>query len=99
MPQWATSRWLSKEAQVHLLVDLAAQMKVFTAQHAAGGGKFSDELRGGTLDNFYEDVTGVCGDPDADLTTTATVEAMRVPQLCGWSPSPRRMWSPSAAAS
>ena len=46
----------SKEAQVQLLLDLAAQMKVVgTTQHAAGGGgKFSGELRGGPLDYFYQ---------------------------------------------
>jgi hypothetical protein len=58
----------SKEAQVQLLVDLAAQMKaVGTAQHAAGGGKFSGELKGGPLDDFFEGVTGVCGTPDAEI--------------------------------
>jgi hypothetical protein len=44
----------SKEAQVQVLVDLAAQMAVCTAQHSAGGGKFSGELRGGPLAYFYQ---------------------------------------------
>ena len=59
---------LSKPAMVQLLVDLAAQMAaVGTAQHAAGGGKFTGELKGGPLQDFYEGVTGVCGTPDADI--------------------------------
>ena len=45
---------------VQLLVDLATQVvAVRTAQHAAGGGKFTGELKGGLLDDFYKGVTGV----------------------------------------
>jgi hypothetical protein len=59
---------LSKPAMVQLLVDLAAQMAaVGTAQNSAGGGKFTGELKGGPLEDFYEGVTGVCGTPDADI--------------------------------
>ena len=59
---------LSKPAMVQLLVDLAAQMvAVGTAQDAAGGSKFTGELRGGSLEDFYQGVTGVCGPPDADI--------------------------------
>jgi hypothetical protein len=59
---------LSKPALVQLLVDLAAQMAaVGKAQGAAGGGKFTLELKGGLLDDFYKGVTGVCGEPDADI--------------------------------
>jgi hypothetical protein len=66
--QFAAIVDLSKPALVQLLVDLAEQMAaVGKAGDAAGGGKFSGVLRGGTLDDFYEGVTGVCGAPDADL--------------------------------
>ena len=59
---------LSKPALVQLLVDLAAQMAaVGKAQDAAGEGKFTGELEGGPLDEFYKGVTGVCGEPDADI--------------------------------
>ena len=59
---------LSKPAMVKLLVDLAAQVvAVGTAQDAAGGSKFTGELRGGSLEDFYQGVTGVCGPPDADI--------------------------------
>jgi hypothetical protein len=59
---------LSQPAMVQLLLDLAAQVAaVGKAQDAAGGSKFSGELRGGTLDDFYDGVTGVCGPPDADI--------------------------------
>jgi len=59
---------LSQPAMVQLLVSLAAQVAaVGTAQDGAGGSKFSGELKGGTLDDFYEGVTGVCGEPDADI--------------------------------
>ena len=51
---------LSQPAMVQLLVDLATQVAaVRTAQHAAGGGKFTGELKGGLLDDFYKGVTGV----------------------------------------
>ena len=66
--QFAAIVDLSKPALVQLLVDLAAQMvEVGKAQDAAGGGKFTGELKGGPLDAFYEGVTGVCGPPDADI--------------------------------
>ena len=53
---------------VQLLVDLAKQMAaVSTAQKNAGGSKFGGELKGGPLDDFYKGVTGVCGEPDADI--------------------------------
>jgi hypothetical protein len=59
---------LSKPAMVQLLVDLAAQVvAVGTAQDAAGGRKFTGELQGGSLEDFYQGVTGVCGPPDADI--------------------------------
>jgi len=55
---------LSHPAMVQLLVDLA----VGKAQDGAGGSKFTlDELKGGPLDDFYKGVTGVCGEPDADI--------------------------------
>ena len=38
-----------------------------TTSDGAGGSKFSGELKGGTLADFYEGVTGVCGEPDADI--------------------------------
>jgi hypothetical protein len=66
--QFAAIVDLSKPALVQLLVDLAAQMAaVGKAQGAAGGGKFTVELKGGPLDDFYKGVTGVCGEPDADI--------------------------------
>ena len=54
---------------VQLLVDLGAQMAaVATAQHAAQGkSKFGAELKGGTLDEFYSGVTGICGPTSADI--------------------------------
>jgi len=59
---------LSQPAMVQLLVGLAAQVAaVGKAQECAGGSKFSGELKGGPLDTFYEGVTGVCGEPDADI--------------------------------
>ena len=59
----------SRGAQIQLLVELGAQLAAVTsAQHAAaGGGKFTSELKGGTLADFYAGVTGLCGEPDADL--------------------------------
>jgi hypothetical protein len=55
-------------SMVQLLVDLAKQMAaVSTAQKNAGGSKFGGELKGGPLDDFYKGVTGVCGEPDADI--------------------------------
>jgi hypothetical protein len=59
---------LSQPAMVQLLVGLATQVAaVGKAQDGAGGGKFSGELKGGPLDDFYKGVTGVCGEPDADI--------------------------------
>ena len=59
---------LSEQTMVQLLVDLAAQVAaVGKAQDGAGGSKFSGELKGGPLDDFYKGVTGVCGEPDADI--------------------------------
>jgi ankyrin repeat protein len=59
---------LSQPAMVQLLVDLAAQLAaVGKAQDGAGGSKFSGELKGGPLEDFYKGVTGVCGPPDADI--------------------------------
>ena len=59
----------SRGAQIQLLVELGAQLAAVTsAQHAAAeGGKFTSELKGGTLADFYAGVTGLCGEPDADL--------------------------------
>jgi len=58
----------SKDAMVQVLVDLAMQMKaVGKAQDGAGGSKFRGELKGGKLDDFHRGVTGVCGEPDADI--------------------------------
>ena len=59
----------SRGAQIQQLVELGAQLAAVTsAQHAAaGGGKFTSELQGGTLADFYAGVTGLCGEPDADL--------------------------------
>ena len=58
----------SRDAQIQLLVDLGAQVAaVDSAQHAAEGGKFASELKGGSLEDFYAGVTGLCGEPDADL--------------------------------
>jgi hypothetical protein len=68
----------SQPAMVQLLVDVAAQVAaVGTAQDGAGGSKFSGELKGGTLDDFYEGVTGVCGEPDADIEKG---ESSKMPQ-------------------
>jgi hypothetical protein len=59
---------LSQPSMVQLLEDLAKQMAaVGEAQDAAGVGKFTGELEGGLLDVFYKGVTGVCGEPDADI--------------------------------
>jgi hypothetical protein len=59
---------LSQPAMVQLLVGLATQVAaVGKAQDGAGGGKFSGKLKGGPLDDFYKGVTGVCGEPDADI--------------------------------
>jgi len=55
---------------VQLLVDIGAQITaVAAAEHAAAAGsKFSPSaLQGGTLDEFYSGVTGICGQPSADL--------------------------------
>ena len=69
---------LSQPAMVQLLVDLAGQVAaVGKAQDGAGGSKFSGELKGGTLDDFYEGVTGVCGEPDADIEKG---ESSKMPQ-------------------
>ena len=59
----------SRGAQIQQLVELGAQLAAVTsAQHAAAdGGKFTSELKGGTLADFYAGVTGLCGEPDADL--------------------------------
>ena len=59
----------SRGAQIQQLVELGAQLAAVTsAQHAAAdGGKFTSELKGGTLEDFYAGVTGLCGEPDADL--------------------------------
>jgi hypothetical protein len=58
----------SEQTMVQLLVDVAAQVSaVGKAQDGAGVVKFSGELKGGTLDDFYEGVTGVCGEPDTDI--------------------------------
>ena len=58
----------SRNTLVALLVELGAQLAaVGTAQHAAEGGKFASELKGGTLQDFYQGVTGLCGEPDTDL--------------------------------
>ena len=48
-----------------------------TTSDGAGGSKFSGELKGGTLDDFYEGVTGVCGEPDADVEKG---ESSKMPQ-------------------
>jgi hypothetical protein len=66
--QFSTIVKLSQQTMVQLLVDLAAQVAaVGKAQDGAGGSKFTGELRGGTLENFNEGATGVCGEPDADI--------------------------------
>ena len=58
----------SHGALVQLLVGLGAQMTaVAAAEQAAQGSKFNAELKGGTLDDFYEGVTGICGPPSADI--------------------------------
>ena len=58
----------SRGAQIQQLVELGAQLAAVTsAQHAAEGGKFASELKGGTIEDFYEGVTGICGEPDADI--------------------------------
>jgi hypothetical protein len=40
---------------------------VAAAEQAAQGSKFNAELKGGTLDDFYKGVTGICGPPSADI--------------------------------
>ena len=58
----------SHGALVQLLVGLGAQMTaVAAAEQAAQGSKFNAELKGGTLDDFYKGVTGICGPPSADI--------------------------------
>jgi len=58
----------ARDTLVALLAELGAQLAaVGSAQQAAEGGKFASELRGGTLEDFHEGVTGICGEPDADL--------------------------------
>jgi len=58
----------SRNRLVALLAELGAQLAtVGSAQQAAEGGKFASELRGGTLENFYQGVPGLCGEPDADI--------------------------------
>ena len=58
----------SHGALVQLLVGLGAQMTaVAAAEQAAQGSKFNAELKGGTLDDFYQGVTGICGPPSADI--------------------------------
>ena len=58
----------SRGAQIQLLVELGAQLAAVTsAQHAAEGVKFASELKGGTIEDFYAGVTGLCGEPDADI--------------------------------
>jgi hypothetical protein len=59
---------MCKPAMVQLLVGLATQVAaVGKAQDGAGGSKFGKELKGAPLDAFYEGVTGVCGEHDADI--------------------------------
>ena len=58
----------SRPGLIQLLRDLRAQLAAAgSAQPAAEGGKFASELKGGTLGEFHEGVTGRCGEPDADL--------------------------------
>ena len=58
----------SRDAQIEFLAGLGAQVAaVGSAQQAVEGGKFASELKGGTLEDFYQGVTGICGEPDADL--------------------------------
>jgi hypothetical protein len=47
----------------------SSMLSVNQAQDGAGcsAAKFSGELKGGSLESFYGDVTGVCGEPDADI--------------------------------
>jgi hypothetical protein len=71
---------LSKPALVQLLVDLSAQMAaVGKAQDAAGEGKFTGELKGGLIDESYKGVTGVCGEPDADIEKGMREEHTKCP--------------------
>ncbi len=53
---------------MQLLEDLAKQMAaVGMAQYTEGSSKFSGELKGGQLDVFYKDVTGVYASPTRTL--------------------------------
>ena len=58
----------SRDVQIQLLKELRAQLAaVGSVKQPAEGGKFSSELRGGTLEDFYKGIAGPCGEPDADL--------------------------------
>ena len=59
----------SRGALIQLLVDLGAQLVAVSSanQHAAEGSKFTSELKGGTIADFHDSVTGMCGETDANL--------------------------------
>ena len=55
-------------ARIKTAIKKAAAAKAAASAHARNaGGKFSAPLRGGTLDQFYEGVTSIVGEPPADL--------------------------------
>ena len=55
-------------ARIKTAIKKAAAAKAAASAHAQNaGGKFSARLSGGTLDEFYEGVTDIVGEPPADL--------------------------------
>ena len=58
---------LSKLALVQRMVDAARKMNCIGQAQQASNGKFCGELKGGTYDDFLDGVTGIVGEPDADL--------------------------------
>ena len=83
--QFAAIVDLSKPALVQLLVDLATQVAaVGKAQDGGGGGKFSGELKGGPLHDFYKGVTGVCGEPNADIEKGESQPPVFPSPFCLW---------------
>jgi hypothetical protein len=65
------SVWRSTNALSNAKLSLEGQKfsegVAYGNQDGEGGSKFSGELKGGPLDAFYQGVTGVCCEPDADI--------------------------------
>jgi len=62
----------------------AAQRKARLAQeaHAAGGGKFQGVLQGGSLQDFLGGISGLTGEPDADMENGVDEEHTAKPDAC-----------------